>query len=339
MRAPAKITSVPFSFNLSYRNMIKIIPDLKSYGFRLPKTNCTARSSLFSSNFLDWFMGVHGVRIRRIWLPILAAIAMVAPLAGQDASAPKPDAGHITGTVIDAGGDTLSGATVILRSPNLKAPRSILSDDNGSFEFRDLDSGTYQVTVTAPDFADWTKTDINLDAGQFLILTDIKMHIAKTVSTVTVNGSSVEVASEQVKIEEQQRLFGIIPNFYVVYDPNPVPLTTKLKFQLALKTSADPFTIAGVGVLAAINQAGNTPDYVQGWKGYGERAGAAAADGFSDIMLGGAILPARAPGPPSTTIRAQAQTGRARSTRFPVHSFVREIMDTGNPTSQAWVAI
>lgn len=232
------------------------------------------------------------MRIRRIWLPILAAIAMVAPLAGQDASAPKPDAGHITGTVIDAGGDTLSGATVILRSPNLKAPRSILSDDNGSFEFRDLDSGTYQVTVTAPDFADWTKTDINLDAGQFLILTDIKMHIAKTVSTVTVNGSSVEVATEQVKIEEQQRVFGIIPNFYVVYDPNPVPLTTKLKFQLALKTSADPFTIAGVGVLAAINQAGNTPDYVQGWKGYGERAGAAAADGFSDIMLGGAILPA-----------------------------------------------
>jgi len=40
-----------------------------------------------------------------------------------------------------------------------------------------------------------------------------------------------------------------------------------------------------------MNQAGNTPDYRQGWKGYGERFGAAYADGFSDIMLGGAILP------------------------------------------------
>jgi hypothetical protein len=70
-----------------------------------------------------------------------------------------------------------------------------------------------------------------------------------------------------------------------------VPLTTKLKFQLALKTSTDAVTVLGIGVLAAINQAGDTPDYQQGWKGYGERFGATAADGFSDIMIGGAILP------------------------------------------------
>ena len=66
-------------------------------------------------------------------------------------------------------------------------------------------------------------------------------------------------------------MFGIIPNFYVVYEPNPAPLTTKLKFQLALKTSSDAATILGVGVLAGINQAGDTPDYVQGAKGYAQR--------------------------------------------------------------------
>lgn len=100
-----------------------------------------------------------------------------------------------------------------------------------------------------------------------------------------------EVATEQVKIEETQRVFGVLPNFYVVYDPNPAPLTTRLKFHLALKTSSDVFTVLGVGALAGINQAGDTPNYVQGAKGYGERFGAAAADGFSDIMIGGAILP------------------------------------------------
>jgi hypothetical protein len=100
-----------------------------------------------------------------------------------------------------------------------------------------------------------------------------------------------EVATEQVKIEETQRVFGIIPNFYVVYDPNPAPLTTRLKFHLALKTSTDVVTVLGVGVLAGINQAGSTPNYVQGAKGYGERFGAVAADGFSNIMIGGAILP------------------------------------------------
>ena len=86
-----------------------------------------------------------------------------------------------------------------------------------------------------------------------------------------------QIATEEVKIEEQQRVFGIIPNFYVVYDHNAEPLTTKLKFRLALKTSTDPITILGVGVYAAINQAGDVPNYGQGWEAYGKRVGAAAA--------------------------------------------------------------
>jgi hypothetical protein len=40
--------------------------------------------------------------------------------------------------------------------------------------------------------------------------------------------SPEEMAAEQVKAEEQQRIFGIIPNFYVVYDHDAAPLTTKL---------------------------------------------------------------------------------------------------------------
>jgi hypothetical protein len=44
-------------------------------------------------------------------------------------------------------------------------------------------------------------------------------------------------------------------------------------------------------VLSAINQAADIPNYGQGWGAYGQRYGAAAADGISDIMIGGAILP------------------------------------------------
>lgn len=227
----------------------------------------------------------------RIWLLILAALAMALPLAAQDTNASTPQTANITGTVTDVNGDTLSGATVVLQGPGLKDPRKVLSDDNGFFEFKQLDPGTYRVTITAQEFADWTSPDLVLNAGQYLILTDSKLRIAKATTTVSVVYTPVEVATEQVKIEETQRVFGIIPNFYVVYDPSPAPLTTKLKFRLALKTSTDVVTVLGVGVLAGINQAGDTPNYRQGWTGYGERFGAAAGDGFSDIMLGGAILP------------------------------------------------
>src|SRR5207244_4663192 len=88
-------------------------------------------------------------------------------------------------------------------------------------------------------------------------------------TTVSVDYSPEEVAIEQVRIEEEQRVLGIFPNFYVVYDHDAAPLTTKLKFQLAFKTSTDPVTVIGVGVLAVINQAGDTPNYRLGLKGYG----------------------------------------------------------------------
>ena len=226
-----------------------------------------------------------------IWLLIVAVVAMAVPLAAQDTNAPQPDSGHITGTVTDTNGDFLAGAAVVLQGPGLKDPQKFLSNDTGFFEFNQLGPGTYRVTITAPDFADWASPDVVLNPGQYLILSGTQLQVAQVNTTVSVVYTPEEVAVEQVKIEETQRVFGVIPNFYVVYNANPAPLTTKLKFHLALKTSTDAFTIIGVGTLAAINQAGGTPGYVQGWKGYGERFGAAAADGLSDIMIGGAILP------------------------------------------------
>ena len=231
------------------------------------------------------------MRTLQIWLLILAAMAIAMPLAAEDVNAPQPGTGHITGTVTDVNNDVLSGATVVLEGSLLKDPRTVLSDDNGFFEFKDLDAGTYTVTIKADGFATWTSPPVPLNPGQFIILTGSQLKIAEAQTVVRVVESSEEVAAEQVKVEEQQRVFGIFPNFYVVYDPDAPPLTTKLKFHLALRTSIDPVTILGVAVLAGINQASDVPDYRQGWKGYGERYGAAAADGISDIMIGGAILP------------------------------------------------
>ena len=57
------------------------------------------------------------MRTQRIWPLILVAIAMAAPLAARDPNAPKPEAGHITGTVTDVNNDVLAGATVVLEGP------------------------------------------------------------------------------------------------------------------------------------------------------------------------------------------------------------------------------
>lgn len=231
------------------------------------------------------------MRTQPIWLLILAVAGVTAPLTAQGPTTLEAGTAQITGTVTDTSDDILAGATVVLQSPVLKDAIKIESDDNGLFNFKQLASGTYSVTVTAPGFSDWTSPEIVLASGQYFILTGAQLRLSAVTTTVKVQYEAAEVALQEVKVEETQRVFGIIPNFYVVYEPNPVPLTTKLKFHLALKTSTDLFTVAGVGVLAGINQAGDAPDYRQGVKGYAERFGAAAGDGLSDIMIGGAILP------------------------------------------------
>jgi hypothetical protein len=208
--------------------------------------------------------------------------------------APQPQPGIIVGTVTDLNDDSVPGATVVLEGAALKNPRTVVSNDNGFFEFKDVEPGTYQVTVSAQGFANWTSPAVIVKPSQYEILTGSKLHIATALTTINVAApvaSVEEIAAEQVKIEEQQRVFGFIPNFYVVYNHNAAPLTTKLKFKLATKVLIDPITIIGVAGFAGINQAADNPNYGQGAKGYAERFGAGYADGAIDIMVGGAILP------------------------------------------------
>jgi Carboxypeptidase regulatory-like domain len=196
----------------------------------------------------------------------------------------------ISGTVADENGDVIPDAEVVLAGDGLT--RNVISNDTGFFELRNLPpSDSYHLIVTANGFATWKSNILQLDAGQFLIVDNIKLKLAGAPVSVTVTASPTEIATEQVRMAEHQRVLGFIPNFLVVYDRNPAPLTPKLKFELALRVAVDPVTFIGVGGFAAINQAASTPNYVEGLKGYGQRAGALYADGLTDLMLGGAILP------------------------------------------------
>jgi hypothetical protein len=238
------------------------------------------------------------------WLVFVFVFALAVCLCGSRTSeaeeqpslfpdAPKPQAGIIVGTVTDVNNDTVPGATVALEDP-VEGHRTV-TNLNGFFQFNDVEPGTtYHVTISAQGFANWTSPAVILTPGQYMILTGTKLRIAQALTTIAVDApaaSPEEIAREQVKAEEKQRIFGIIPNFYVVYDHNGAPLTPKLKFKLATKVLVDPVTFIGVAAFAGINQAADNPNYGQGAKGYAERFGAGYADGAIDIMVGGAILP------------------------------------------------
>jgi len=225
---------------------------------------------------------------------LLICLTTVLPAMAEDIGAPEPQLGSISGTVLDVYGDLVPGASVTLQCPSPCVNQTATANDDAAFNFRDLKFGIpYQVHVSVNGFEDWTSPAIVLTADHSVsFASGINLKIADASTSVTVYASTAQIATEQVQLEEHQRVLGFIPNYYVVYDSkNAVPLTTKLKFQLAMKVSADPVTLAGVAFMAGVRQTAHTPDYVLGAKGYGQRVGAEAANGFSDILIGGAILP------------------------------------------------
>lgn len=230
-------------------------------------------------------------RVRFVSILLLAQVFAVS-MHAQEVRAVEMKPGSLVGTVTDVNGDPVPDATVVLEAQENASRRTLVTAENGFFEFHDLKPGTpYQLSVTAKNFADWASAAITLEPGQFKIVTGIRLRIETERTTVDVHYDPVEVATEQFKAQENQRLFGILPNFYVSYDQSAEPLTAKMKFKLALKISGDPVTAAGVLFVASARQAANSPKYGQGWGPFGERLGAVYADGFSDIMIGGAILP------------------------------------------------
>jgi len=214
------------------------------------------------------------------------------PAFSQQVAAPSPQPASIIGTVTDAQNDAVPGATVALTGPAPADNHTVTADDNGFFAFRDLRSrATYHIGVRVNGFTDYTSATLTPQPGEQIDLGDIKLTLAVVQTTVTAV-SEEQIATQEIKVAEKQRVLGIVPNFYVVYEKHPAPLTTRLKFKLALRTSVDPVAFVGSAFIAAVDQAGDTPDYQQGWLGYGQRFGAEYANGFTDIMIGGAILPA-----------------------------------------------
>lgn len=201
--------------------------------------------------------------------------------------------GAISGTIVDPDGALIADAKIILTQPGSTSSlnRETRSDGDGHFAFADVAPGPFQLSFTASGFAPVEKSDV-LHAGEDYVIPQIALAVARNTVDVEVMLPQEQVAEDEVKVEEKQRLLGVFPNFYVTYIANAAPLTTKLKFQLAWKSVVDPVSFAIVGGVAGVEQAQNAfSGYGQGAQGYAKRYGAAYADLVSGTFIGSAILP------------------------------------------------
>jgi hypothetical protein len=224
-------------------------------------------------------------------LPLHVAAETLPDAPGEQSDDGQPS-GAIHGTVTDPHGAYVQGATVTLESTNPSTQLKTTTDNFGSFSFSAVAPGTFTLTIAFPGFATWIMPSILLHANEDRDIQHIQMQIASATTNIDVVFSRHDLAEEQIHLQEKQRVLGVFPNFYVTYNWNAVPLTSKQKFKLALRTAVDPVAFLGAGFAAGIEQAADGySGYGQGAQGYGKRFGASYTDAFDGTMLGGAVFP------------------------------------------------
>lgn len=213
------------------------------------------------------------------------------PLQAQNGSERHKLPGTICGGVVDRSGALVARAQIsFIRDDGAQGAEAISADD-GHYCFTNVASGSFHLVVTLAGFTPQTISG-TLHEGEDYSAPQIVLEIASASTEVRVSPTTVEIAQDEIKVEEKQRALGIIPNFYVTYVHDAMPLTPKQKFELAWKTTTDPVSFGLNVVVAGAEQASNTPSgYGQGMEGFAKRYGASYADFVAGTFIGSAVLP------------------------------------------------
>jgi hypothetical protein len=218
-----------------------------------------------------------------MFIPVLAS--------AQSIEAQGSTPGAIQGTVKDGSGSAVAGAIVSLETAASTGQRTAITDQAGAFRFPAVEPGNYKITIAASGFAIWTTPNVAVALGDNQPLLSAMLQLAVASSSVNVTLPPHELAAEQLKSEEKQRLLGVLPDFFVSYASNAAPLTAAQKFQLGWKTIIDPVSLLGTSISAGIQQARNNyPEFGQGTEGYAKRFGAQYANRVSRVIIGRVVM-------------------------------------------------
>lgn len=203
----------------------------------------------------------------RIWLLIVAAIAITVPLRAADTAALAPH-WHNPAAV---------------ESTTINWPRIALDEQEVA------QNATQDVTQDGAQRAIQNAPAGDSPTGAVSPVSSAQPAVAPQAAQ---EKDQREKAEQQLKEQEHQRVLGVVPSFNVSYRSDAVSLTGWQKIRLAFRTSVDPVTFGAAFLVAGYHEAENDLNFGWGPKGYAQRAGAAYLDAFDSNMIGNGVLPA-----------------------------------------------
>ena len=105
------------------------------------------------------------------------------------------DRGTITGTVKDAQGGIVPGATVTVTSTQTQQSRTTVTDGSGYYTFPNLTAGRYELAVELSGFKKVTRANVQLDAAGSLAL-DFTLETGALTEEVTVTAEQSPLQSD-----------------------------------------------------------------------------------------------------------------------------------------------
>lgn len=222
--------------------------------------------------------------------------------------------GGVSGSVTGTTGSRIPGARVTLFSQDRSTTRNTVTTADGADSVAPLASGSWRFDGSVPGFRIDENSEIVIAIGRN---TPIDVRLASVQASSKTNGAAQTSASQlstaasqnaqqqpstldtrhaeadrELKQEEQQRMLGVVPDFYSVRSGRAAPLSPGQKFRLALADVFDPFDVSASAAEAGLEQRqGEFPEYGTGWTGFAKRFGAAYADDADGELLSEGVFP------------------------------------------------
>ena len=162
-------------------------------------------------------------RVRRLAAWLLVALGLVAGVT----SVAQSGRGTLTGTVKDANGAILQGATLTLTGTNTGSRFTAIASADGLFTFPELPPGTYALTITARGFELFTQNGITVYVGSTATVNpELRVGAATESVTVTGDASQLQTESSDVGTTVSTELIEDLPLQFSGEPRNPLQFVT-----------------------------------------------------------------------------------------------------------------